>query len=96
LSTTYVIPDRERWQNFVILSLQENTTLEWLVLDSADATPSEQMPAEYASTSAREKCQLIHSSLTDEQNVVPEHAIRRFGKSKFTGACPVNISVDAD
>jgi hypothetical protein len=29
----------------------------------------------------------------DEQNVVPEHAIRCFGNGESTGACPVNISV---
>lgn len=43
-------------------STGENTTLEWFVLDSADATPSEEMPPEYSSTSASEKSQLIHIS----------------------------------
>jgi hypothetical protein len=60
-----VIPDGERLKNSVVLSLAQKPNSEWLPFDGADGSPSKQLAAENSSTSAREKCQLIHSpSLT--------------------------------
>ncbi len=55
-----VIPDRERREAAVVLSCHEYVSTVWVEFDSADGAPSEQDPAEDASTSAREKCQLTH------------------------------------
>jgi hypothetical protein len=56
----YVIPDREGLEASVILPGDQHIPCVGLELDGADGTPSEQFAAEDASTSAREKCQLIH------------------------------------
>jgi hypothetical protein len=55
-----VIPDRERRKNSIVLPLAQNPNGVWLPLNGAHCPPSEQLSAEYSSTSAREKCQLIH------------------------------------
>lgn len=58
---SHVIPDRERRQKSIILSLDEYRSGIGFVFDGADCSPSEDVSCEYASTSAREKCQLIHA-----------------------------------
>jgi hypothetical protein len=55
----YVIPDRERGEASVVLSGDQNIPCVGVSLDGADGFPSEQLAAEYASTSACEKCQLM-------------------------------------
>ena len=54
-----VIPNRERRENLVILSGAQYACGVGFPFNSADCPPSEEVPAEYASTSAREKSQLI-------------------------------------
>jgi hypothetical protein len=49
-----VIPDRERRENTVVLSADENTGWVGFPLDGAYGSPSEQMPSEYSATSACE------------------------------------------
>ena len=56
-----VIPNRESLEKAIVLSLGKNSSGVGLPLDSADRAPSEQVAAENSSTSAREKCQLIHA-----------------------------------
>jgi hypothetical protein len=56
-----VIPNRERRETAVILSGEQYACGVGVALDGADSSPSEQVSAEYAATSAREKCQLIQS-----------------------------------
>ena len=51
---SHVIPDREGFKTFVVLSSHENVSGIGLVFDSADCSPSEQLAAEYSATSARE------------------------------------------
>lgn len=58
----HVIPDRECRQASVVLSSDENISGVGVELDCADGPPSEQDPAENSSTSAREKCQLMHAT----------------------------------
>jgi hypothetical protein len=58
----HVIPDREWRQASVVLPCDQHIGGVLLELDRADGPPSEQVPAENASTSAREKCQLMHNS----------------------------------
>lgn len=55
----HVIPDRERREAPVVLASHENACGVGIALDGADGSPSEQVTAEDASTSAREKSQLI-------------------------------------
>lgn len=50
----HVIPDRERREAPVVLSGHENASCVAVVLDGADASPSEEVAAENASTSTRE------------------------------------------
>ena len=57
-----VIPDRERREASVVLPCDENAAGVVVVLNGADAPPSEEVPAEYAATSACEKCQLIQAA----------------------------------
>jgi hypothetical protein len=54
-----VIPNRERRENAVILSLGKYARGVGLALDGADDSPSKQVAAENAATSACEKSQLI-------------------------------------
>jgi len=56
---SHVIPDRERREAPVVLASHENACCVAVKLDGADGAPVEQVPAEDASTSAREKSQLI-------------------------------------
>jgi hypothetical protein len=49
-----VIPNRERREKAVILSLGKYACGVWLPLNGADGSPSKQLAAENASTSARE------------------------------------------
>jgi hypothetical protein len=58
-----VIPDWERRQCSVVLAGNQDACGVGVPLDSAHGAPSKQMSAEYASTSAREKSQLIHCLL---------------------------------
>jgi hypothetical protein len=58
----HVIPNRERREKAVILSGEQYTCGVGLPLDGADGSPSEQVATKNASTSAREKCQLMHGS----------------------------------
>ena len=55
----HVIPDGKDGQVSVVLPGDQNACGVSVPLDGADGSPAEQMPAEYASTSAREKSQLI-------------------------------------
>jgi hypothetical protein len=57
-----VIPNRERREKAVVLSLGKNSGGVGLPLNSADASVSEHLPCKQASTSAREKMKLIHFS----------------------------------
>ena len=57
---SHVIPDRERRQKAVILSLAEYSSGIAVVFDSTDRPPSKEVSAKYSPTSSREKCQLIH------------------------------------
>jgi hypothetical protein len=57
-----IIPDRERVENAVILSLDKYACGVWFSLDGANCSPSEQCPCEYSATSACEKSQLIHTT----------------------------------
>jgi hypothetical protein len=50
----HVIPNRERREKSVILPCDEYACGVGVPLDGAHGSPSEQVPAEYASTSARE------------------------------------------
>ncbi len=56
----HVIPDGKRREASVVLTCDENAGGVGVKLDGADGPPPEQMPAEDAATSAREKSQLIH------------------------------------
>jgi hypothetical protein len=56
-----VIPNGERRQESVVLSLHQDACAVVVALDGADGSPSEEMPAENSSTSAREKSQLMHA-----------------------------------
>jgi hypothetical protein len=49
-----VIPNRERRENLVILSGGKYASCVGFPLNGADSSPSKQVPAEYASTSACE------------------------------------------
>jgi len=69
-----VIPDRERAKNSIVLALAQNPNGVGLPFNSANGSPPEQLAAEYSATSAREKCQLIHSSSVspfDAQPIAP-------------------------
>lgn len=55
-----IVPYRERREATVILPRGEDGAGVWVELDGAHAAPAEEFAAEYASASAREKCQLIH------------------------------------
>jgi hypothetical protein len=57
-----VIPNREGREKSVVLPGGKNACCVGFSLDGADRSPSEELAAEYASTSAREKSQLIHTS----------------------------------
>ena len=59
---SHVIPDRERFETPVVLAGHEYVSAVGVELDGADGSPSEQLSAKDASTSAREKCQLTHAS----------------------------------
>jgi hypothetical protein len=50
----YVIPNRERRENAVILSGAQYACWVWLPLNGANCSPSKQFAAEYSSTSACE------------------------------------------
>jgi hypothetical protein len=56
-----VIPDRERFEASIVLPGDQNVPCVGVPLDGADGSPPEELAPEYASTSACEKCQLIHS-----------------------------------
>jgi hypothetical protein len=56
-----VIPDRERRQASVVLAGNQDARGVGIPFHSAHGSPSKQVSAEYASTSACEKSQLIHS-----------------------------------
>jgi hypothetical protein len=56
----YVIPDREGFETSIVLSGDQNIPCVSVPLDGADGSPPEELAPEYASTSACEKCQLIH------------------------------------
>ena len=60
---SHVIPDRERRDAPVVLASHENACGVGVALNGADGAPTEQVPAEDASTSAREKSQLIQCIL---------------------------------
>ena len=57
-----IIPNRERREKSVILPCDEYACGVGVPLDGAHGFPSKEVPSEYASTSAREKSQLIHST----------------------------------
>lgn len=56
----YVIPDREGFKAPVVLPGDQHVPRVGVVLDGADGAEAAEQPAEYAATSACEKCQLIH------------------------------------
>jgi hypothetical protein len=57
---TNIIPNWERWQVSFILPLHESSGAEGVELHGANRSPSKQLAAKYAASTAREKCQLIH------------------------------------
>jgi hypothetical protein len=59
VKSSNVVPYRESRQASVVLPSHEDPSCVVVEFDCADASPPEQVPAEYASTSAREKCQPI-------------------------------------
>ena len=60
-----VIPNRERRELSIVLSSQQYAGGVVVSLNGADRAPAEQVAAEDASTSAREKSQLIHAARLD-------------------------------
>jgi hypothetical protein len=56
----HVIPDWEWVEAAIVLSGDEALSGVFIPLDSADGSPSEEFAAEYAASSACEKCQLMH------------------------------------
>lgn len=58
---SHIVPDREGIEASVVLSGEEHAAGVVVDFDGADGPPSEEFASEYASTNAREKCQLIHS-----------------------------------
>jgi hypothetical protein len=56
----HVIPYRERLKGAIVLPCEENVSAEGIIFNSAYSPESTEDSSEYASTSAREKCQLIH------------------------------------
>jgi hypothetical protein len=62
VKSSNVIPNRESREQAVILSGKQNACGVGLPLNGAHGSPSEEVAAENASTSAREKCQLMHGS----------------------------------
>jgi hypothetical protein len=63
VKTCDVRPNRERSECSIVLSLRQNLCGVGITFNCADGSPSEQVAAEYSSTSAPEKSQLIHSIL---------------------------------
>jgi len=61
---TYIVPNGERWEMPVILSLHESSRAKGADFHSSDCPPSQQNTAENSSSSACEKCQLIHVFLS--------------------------------
>ena len=57
---SHVIPNRERREGAVVLPCDQYACGVGVLLDGADGSPPEQVATEDASTSAREKSQLIH------------------------------------
>ena len=80
-----VIPNRERRENAVILSLDKNACGVGSPFNSADCAPSEQVASENSSTSAREKSQLIHDLLS-------AHRCGRFWAARPDGKTGANYS----
>jgi hypothetical protein len=56
-----VRPNGEWLEKSIVLSLDKNGRGEGIKLNGANGSPSEELPPEYSSTSAREKSQLIHA-----------------------------------
>jgi hypothetical protein len=57
-----VIPNWERRESAFVLSGGEYASGKWVPFNGTNGSPPEQLAAEYSSTSAREKSQLIHFS----------------------------------
>jgi hypothetical protein len=62
VKTAHVGPNRERLEASIVLSLRQNGCGEGITFNCAQRSPPEEVSPEYASTSAREKSQLIHAA----------------------------------
>lgn len=56
-----IIPDCEGLETAVVLAREEDVPSVGVEFDGADGSPTEELASEQASTSAREKCQLIQT-----------------------------------
>jgi hypothetical protein len=61
---SHIIPNRERFEASVVLPCDKYIAGVFVELDCANRSPSEQFSAEYSTTSACEKSQLIHFFLS--------------------------------
>jgi hypothetical protein len=85
----YVIPNRERRENFVILSGAQYACGIGFPFNGANGSPSEQLSTENASTSAREKSQLIHFPTFRRPRSIAWNAL-----SAITTRRPARIAVE--
>jgi len=74
VKSPHFVPYRERRENAVILPGAQYSDGVGVVFDGADGSPSEDVAAEYAATSACEKCQLIHSPCSVAQSLASSFA----------------------
>lgn len=78
----YIVPNGERWQVPLILSLHASSGAKGVVFHGTDGLPAEQMRGKYSATSAREKCQLIQpSSPIKTANPSPQ-------RTRYARRCP--------
>jgi hypothetical protein len=71
----HVRPNGERLKTSIVLSLRQNGRGVGITFNGADGAPSEQVPPEYAATSACEKSQLIHHpSLVAHSHTLSSHS----------------------
>ena len=64
VKTAHVSPNRERAEGSIVLSLRQNLCGVGITLNGDNGSPAKEVPSENSSTSACEKSQLIHCSLS--------------------------------
>jgi hypothetical protein len=84
----YVIPNRERRENPVILSGAQYACGIGFPFDCTNGSPAKQLAAEYSSTSACEKSQLIHFPTFRRPRSIAKNAL-----SAMTTRRPARIAV---